>query len=76
MSPAMVEGIKVDKWMYCTGEAKIKNNIFYSLDDSTIVIDGGSEWCVELANLVAGNPHPTEHNKQQNIFVMLNNIWT
>ena len=57
MSPAMVEGIKI-------GEADIKNNIFYSLDDSTVFIDGGSEWCVELANLVAGNPHTTEHNKQ------------
>ena len=37
---------------------------FYSLDDSTIFIDGDSEWCVELANLIAGNPHTTEHNKQ------------
>ena len=64
MSPAMVEGIKVEKWLHCTGEANIKNNIFYSLDDSTVFIDGGSEWCVELANLVAGNPHSTEHNQQ------------
>ena len=64
MSPAMVEWIKVEKWLHCTGEANIKNNIFYSLDDSTVFINGGSEWCVELANLVAGNPHTTEHNKQ------------
>ena len=59
MLPAMVEGIKVDKWMHCTGDANIKINIFYSLDDSTVFIDGASEWRVELANLVAGNSHPT-----------------
>ena len=64
MSPAMVEGIKVEKWLHCTGEADIKNKKIYSLDDSTVFIDGGSEWCVELAILVAGNPHTTEHNKQ------------
>ena len=64
MSPAMVEGIKVEKWMYCTGDANIKNIFFYRLDDSTVFIDGGSEWCVELANLVAGDSPPTEHNKQ------------
>ena len=64
MSPAIVEAIKVKKCMHCTGEANIKNNIFYSLDDSTVFIDGGSEWCVELTNLVVGIPHPTDHNKQ------------
>ena len=64
MSPAMVEGIKVEKWMYCTGDVNIKNNIFYSLDDSTVFFDGGSGWYVELANLVAGNHQPTEHNKE------------